>query len=66
MTALVILRLGVFAVLVLTGALVYAVLDAAVRGLILIPTVVVFISGLLLYQVISMISAYAATHEAAR
>ena len=65
MTAVVILRLGVFAVLLLTGALVYAVLDAALRGLILILALVVFVSGLLLYQVIRLITAYTPTNDAA-
>ena len=55
MTAVVILRLSVFAALVLTGVLVYAVVNAALRGLILVLAVAALLWGLLLYQVISMI-----------
>ncbi len=55
MTAVVIFRLGVFAAFVLTGVLVYAVVNAAVRGLILVLAVAAFVWGLLLSQVIRMI-----------
>lgn len=64
MTAMRILRLSVFAVPLLTGVLVYAVVNAAVRGLILILAVVVIVWALLLYQVIRMATACVATNEA--
>lgn len=59
-----ILRLSVLAVPLLTGVLVYAVVNAAVRGLILILAVVAFVWALLLCQVIRMATAYATTNEA--
>lgn len=54
-TAVVIFQLGVFAAFVLTGVLVYAVVNAAVRGLILVLAVAALVWGLLLSQVIRMI-----------
>jgi uncharacterized membrane-anchored protein len=59
MMVVVILRLSVFTILLLIGVLVYAVMDAAVRGLILILAVLAFALGLLVYQVVRMITAYA-------
>lgn len=55
MTAVVIFRLSVFAAFVLTGVLVYAVVNAAIRGLILVLAVAALVCGLLLSQVIRMI-----------
>lgn len=64
MTVVLILRLSVLAVPLLTGVLVYALVNAAVRGLILILAVVAFVWALLLCQVIRMATAYATTNEA--
>ena len=64
MTVMLILRLSGFAAPLLTGVLVYAVVNAAVRGLILILAVVAIVWALLLYQVIRMATACVATNEA--
>jgi uncharacterized membrane-anchored protein len=54
MPAIVILRLSVFAILLLIGVLAYAVVNTAVRGLILLFAVGTLVFGLLLYHVIRM------------
>jgi hypothetical protein len=51
-TAVVILRLSVFAILMLIGVLAYAVVNTAVRGLILLCAVGTLIFGSLLYHLI--------------
>lgn len=51
-TGVVILRLSVFAILVLIGVLAYAVVNTAVRASILLFAVGTLVFGLLLYQVI--------------
>jgi uncharacterized membrane protein len=51
-TAVVILRLSVFAILMLIGVLAYAVVSTTVRGLILLFAVGTLVFGLLLYHVI--------------
>lgn len=53
MTVVLILRLSVLAVPLLAGVLVYAVVNAGVRGLILILAVVALVWALLLYQVVA-------------
>jgi hypothetical protein len=51
-TAVVILRLSVFAILVLIGVLAYAVVNTAVRASILLFAVGTLVFGVLLYHVI--------------
>ena len=53
-TAIVILRLSLFAILMLVGVLAYAVVNTAVRGLILLFAAGTLVFGLLLYHVIRM------------
>ena len=53
-TAVVILRLSVFAILMLIGVLAYAIINTAVRGLILLFAAGTLVFGLLLYHVIRL------------
>ena len=53
-TAVVMLRLSVFAILMLIGVLAYAVVNTAVRALILLFAAGTLVFGLLLYHVIRM------------
>jgi hypothetical protein len=52
--AVVILRLTVFAILMLIGVLAYAVVNTAIRGLILLFAAGTLVFGLLLYHVIRL------------
>ena len=53
-TAVVILRLSLFAILMLVGVLAYAVVNTAVRGLILLFAAGTLVFGLFLYHVIRL------------
>ena len=53
-TAVVILRLSVFAILMLIGVLAYAVVNTAVRALILLFAAGTLVFGLFLYHVIRL------------
>lgn len=64
MTAVAVLRLSVFTLFVLPAVLVYAIVNAVVRGLILILAVVAFVSGLVLNEIVRMITAFPATNGA--
>jgi hypothetical protein len=64
MTAVAVLRLSLFTLCFLPAVLVYAIADAVVHGLILIPAVVVFVSGLVLNQIVRIITAFPATSGA--
>lgn len=57
-----ILRLSAIVVLILIGVLAYAVVNAAVRGLIVLTALVTLVFGWLLYQVIRMTRACATTN----
>ena len=62
MTAVAVLRLSLFTLCFLPAVLGYAIASAVVRGLILILAVVVFVSGLLLNQIVRLITAFPATN----
>ena len=59
MAALVILRLSAGAIVILIGVLAYAIVNAGVRGLLLLFTVGTLGCCWLLYQVIGMTTTYA-------
>jgi uncharacterized membrane-anchored protein len=59
LTAVMILRLSAIAILILIGALAYAVVNTAVRGLIMLIALGTLVFGWLLYQVIRMTTACA-------
>jgi uncharacterized membrane protein YqjE len=59
MAALVILRLSVGAIIILIGVLAYAIVNAGVRGLLLLFAAGTLGCFWLLYQVIGMTTAYA-------
>ena len=64
-TAVVILRLSLFATLMLVGVLAYAVVNTAVRGLILLFAAGTLVFGLFLYHVIRL-TTYATTGGSGR